>query len=207
LAVANYHQEEGHFPPAYLAGPDGRPWHSWRVLILPYMDNAALYAEYEFSEPWDGPRNPLLAERMPDVFAFAGFDGEGNTTTNFLAVVGPETAWPAPATVRLEDVTDDPSRTILVVENLGAGVHWMEPRDLKFADLDFTLNAPGGIGSVYDRPAVVTVDDAVRQLDDAISPETLRALLTVAGGEAVEETAERQWRLLPDGRNRPLREH
>jgi len=206
LAVAIYHQEEGHFPPAYVTGPDGRPWHSWRVLILRYMDSAGLYAAYDFSEPWDGPNNRKLAGRMPSLYAFSGFAEEGNTTTNFLAVVGPETAWPAPATARREDVTDGSSKTIMLVENLGAAVHWMEPRDLLFAEMDFSLNTPGGVGSVYDSPAVVTVGENVRQLDEDITPHTLRALLTIAGGEDVEETTERQRRLLPDGRKRPLRE-
>ena len=169
------------------------------------MEQSHLYEQYDFSEPWDGPNNRKLAALMPEVFAFSGLAGEGNTTTNFLAVVGPETVWPAPAAASRDDVLDGQSRTIMLVENLGAAVHWMEPRDLRFAEMDFALNTPGGIGSVYDRPAVATVDDAVRQLDEEISPETLHALLTIAGGEAVDENAERQWRPLLDGRKRPLR--
>ena len=55
MAVAHYRESKGKGPPAYIVGPDGRPWHSWRVLILPYIAKEELYNEYNFSEPWNGP--------------------------------------------------------------------------------------------------------------------------------------------------------
>ena len=59
----------------------------------------------------------------------------------------------------------------------------MEPRDLAFADMDFRLNTPGGVGSRYDDPAVAMLDGSVQRLRPAIQPDTLRALLTIRGGE------------------------
>ena len=82
-------------------GPDGRPWHSWRILILPYIEAEGLFEEYGFSEPWDGPNNRQLAGRMPRLYAFHGDERPGNTTTNYLAVIGPETAWPGASTVSI----------------------------------------------------------------------------------------------------------
>src|SRR5579872_1042254 len=52
LALAQYESQYGRFPPAYIADADGKPMHSWRVLILPYLDEESLYSEYDFSEPW-----------------------------------------------------------------------------------------------------------------------------------------------------------
>ena len=144
LAVANYHDANGHYPPAYLLGPDGRPWHSWRILILPYIEEKGLFDEYDFSESWDSPKNRRLAGRMPRLYAFHGDERPGNTTTNYLAVIGPETVWPGASTVSMEAVSDGLGVSILVVENQGAGVHWMEPRDLTLADIDFNINSPRG---------------------------------------------------------------
>src|SRR5262245_42706847 len=66
LALQNYHDTYGSFPPAFVLGPDGRPWHSWRVLILPFMECDPLYREYRFNEPWDGPNNRKLLAKMPE---------------------------------------------------------------------------------------------------------------------------------------------
>src|SRR5204863_151662 len=61
LALLNYREVYGCFPPAFIADESGRPMHSWRVLILPYIDHVSLYYEYRFDEPWDGPNNRKLS--------------------------------------------------------------------------------------------------------------------------------------------------
>jgi hypothetical protein len=206
LAVANYHDANGNYPPAYILGPEGRPWHSWRVLILPYIEQNELYKEYDFCEPWDGPNNQKLADRMPRTYALHGEGKPGNTITNYLAVVGPETVWPGSITQSNAEIKDASGQTILLVENLGAGIHWMEPRDLSFSEMDFRINSPSGINSKYEDPAIVMVDGSLRRLKKNLTPETLRALLTIQGGEAIEEDESRGFLFLPDGRLRPIRE-
>src|SRR5262245_46261269 len=119
--------------------------HSWRVLLLPYIEQNDLYKEYRFDEPWNGPNNRKLASRMPPTYFLHGEERPGNTTTNYLAVVGAETVWQGATGVSMDAVKDGTSSTILIVENKGAGVHWMEPRDLVFAEMDFKLNNPKGI--------------------------------------------------------------
>lgn len=69
LAMLNYHDVWNSFPPAYIADENGRPKHSWRVLILPYLEQQTLYDRYDFNEPWDGPHNSQLAALMPPVYA------------------------------------------------------------------------------------------------------------------------------------------
>ena len=206
MAVANYHEAHGNYPPAYIVGPDGRPWHSWRVLILPFLEEDKLFKEYNFSEPWDGPNNRKLADRMPRTFAFTGARRPGNTTANYLAVVGPETVWPGAATVTTADITDASSQTILLVESQDTGIHWMEPRDLPFADMDFRINNPGSITSPYTDPAVVMLDCSVKRLLPGLQPDTLRALFTIRGGESLDSNSSGGWTLLPDGRQRQLRQ-
>jgi hypothetical protein len=178
--------------------------HSWRILILPYIDQLPLFQAYDFKERWDGPKNQALASRMPRVYALSGEERPGNTTTNYLAIVGSETVWQGG--VAHESIKDGAGQTILMVENKGADVHWMEPRDLVFAQMDFTLNNPQGISTRYVDPAVVMVDGTIYRLTKNVEPATLRAMFTIAGGEKVAWDQEHGWHLLPDGRQRPAAE-
>src|SRR5678816_1789236 len=68
LALHNYHELCGSFPPAYFTDESGRPIHSWRVMILPQLDEMGLYSRYRWDEPWDGPNNSKLLSEMPAVY-------------------------------------------------------------------------------------------------------------------------------------------
>ncbi len=133
LALLNYQARYGTLPPAYVAAEDGRPMHSWRVLILPFLEYDELYAQYRFDEPWDGPNNRELAASMPAVFACPS-DKRGamsdNTKTNYLAVVGPTTLWPGRQALPVSAAGSDRAYTILVLESRSEAVEWMRPSDL-----------------------------------------------------------------------------
>jgi hypothetical protein len=131
LALQNYDDEHGSFPPAYTLGPDGKPWHSWRVLILPQLGEEKLYKEYRFDEPWDTEHNLTLVNRMPAAFGCPA-NRNGSGTTPYLAVVGERTVWPGPNTQNLEriEVNKGASNTILLMEADSSDVVWIEPRDL-----------------------------------------------------------------------------
>ena len=134
IALQNYHQRYGCFPPAFVAGEDGRPKHSWRVLILPFLGQQALYDAYDFRQPWNGPRNQQLAAKMPDVYRCEGDERTSRRTspdrTPYLAVVGPHTAWPGATSRKLTDFVDRPSETVAVLEADPQDVAWLEPGDL-----------------------------------------------------------------------------
>ena len=176
--------------------------HSWRVLILPFIEQHAVYEQYDFSQPWNSPSNSKLADQMPQMYAFHETYRPGLTETNYLAVVGKETIWPGSVARASLDVSDDRETTILLVENHGQKVHWMEPRDLDFNTMDFQINSPAGVSSVYEDPAVVTDSGQVYRLGD-VSKETLRAFLTANGGEVVPKLDEAIGPL-SDGRDRPI---
>lgn len=204
MAVANYEATHGHYPPAFVPGPDGRPWHSWRVLVLPFIEQDPLFKRYRMDEPWDGPNNRPLAAERPKSYAFPGTEKDGSVVGNYLAVVGPETMWPGATPFRGQP--KDGGGTILVVENHGLAIPWTEPRDFTFSGMPFELQRPDGISSPYSTPAVATVDGTVRSLDPkGLPPEALRAMLTANGGEKLAETAE-GWRVIEDGRDRPPRD-
>src|SRR5579863_7317837 len=68
VALHQYHDAYGCFPPAYVMGNDGKPWHSWRVLLLPFLDQKPLYDRYRFDEPWNGTHNRDLHLLRPRVY-------------------------------------------------------------------------------------------------------------------------------------------
>lgn len=136
LAIHNYHHDFGCFPPAYVPDEHGNPMHSWRVLILPYLELGDVYEQYDFSQPWNSPDNMALARSHPeilDVFQCT-YDGNRDTGwTSYVAIVGQETVWPGAKSLDGEEVFSD-REAILLTEVKQSGIHWMEPRDLSYEE-------------------------------------------------------------------------
>ncbi len=162
--------------------------HSWRVLILPWLDQRAIYEQYHFDEPWDGPNNRRLHDLIVSAYACPSHAGQGNSTS-YAAVIGPGTAWGKSGSRTLGDFPDGPDRIIMLVEVTSPTIHWMEPRDLRFDRMGFTINGPDeptGISSDHPGGANVLLGDgSVSFIKDRTGQEDLRALLTAAGDEAV----------------------
>jgi hypothetical protein len=176
------------FPPAYVADKDGRPMHSWRVLILPYIEEKPLYAQYDFNEPWDGPHNRLLASKMPRWYHCEKDMPSGGTSTSYVAITGPETLLSDDACSSFADVKDSTPNTLAIVEVAASGINWMEPRDLPFAALGRGVNprAGRGISSCHPNGALVVFGDGhTDYLTDDTPIADLKALATKAGGEAI----------------------
>ncbi len=140
LALLNYESTYGSFPPAYVADEDGQPMHSWRVLILPYMEQS-LYEAYFFDEPWDGPNNRLLADRMPTIFMCPSSPSLP-TETNYMVVTGKGTLFPGAESRKISEITDGTANTILVVEVAKSGVNWMQPVDVSIESLAQGIGDP-----------------------------------------------------------------
>ncbi len=193
LAFYNYHDEFGSYPPAYVSDANGVPMHSWRVLILPYIDHADVYNRYDFTEPWDGPNNRTLARECEYFYCPNGPHSHERPYTDYVVIVGPDTAFPPGGTRSMEDITDGKENTILIVEAGDAGIHWMEPRDLSVDEMSFVVNdatSPSISSSHRAGPAVLFADSLkVFRLDASLHPETVRALTTVSGGEPVTRNA------------------
>ncbi len=132
-ALHNWRDTFGGFPPPVVRGPDGSPWHSWRVLILPFLGHSDLYNKYEFKEPWNGPNNQKLLKEIPNVYRFSSDERFPPTATHFVSIVGAGTAFkpeglinhdpdrwligdytPGVHGTKLENFTDGPSTTLLI---------------------------------------------------------------------------------------------
>lgn len=191
-ALDAYHQEFAAYPPAFVAGEDGAPRHSWRVLLLPYLGEEQLYKQYSFAEPWDGPNNSRLADRMPDVFASPLVSADlRDRQTAYQAVVGEGTAWRGDAPVTRAEITDRADRTILLVEHSRRPVHWLAPEDLQFARMGLSLRAEKDqalFAEESDQAHVLMVDHTVDALTGRLPKARLRELLEISDGKPDAET-------------------
>ena len=190
LGVQNYNDVYKCFPPVYTTDENGKPMHSWRVLILGFIEQKALFDRYDFNEPWNGPHNSQLAKEMPAVFRCPSDKANPGTITDYVAVVGPDTIWQPDKGTKFEDIKDGSSQTIAVIEASGAGINWMEPRDLPFAALNRGINPKQGPGISSGHPGAaiaVFADGHTQTIQEDISLETLKALFTKAGGEEIDE--------------------
>ncbi|PHR98005.1 MAG: hypothetical protein COA78_26680 [Blastopirellula sp.] len=183
LALHNYHDTYQTLPPAYFADEDGTPQHSWRVIILPFLEQNDLYDQYDFDQPWDSPANKQVLNQMPDVYnnpnsVAAAVDP---TATTYQAISGTNTVFDGTQPISFAAVTDGLSNTVWMVENYGRPVPWTKPVDISPADYiagkPFNGNPMGGInvgfadGSVQffpnDTPknkleATATINDGLR---------------------------------------------
>ena len=148
LALWSYQDQHGTLPPAVVTDADGNLAHSWRVLILPYLDSQEFYERYDFSEPWNGPHNLRLQEEYRRAgrgpFSCA-VSGSGPDATNYVAVTGPGTLWPTNGTGVLSDEMMSGAKPLaLVVEVPGMNVNWMEPKDINLDEaMARMLDHPG----------------------------------------------------------------
>jgi hypothetical protein len=135
LAIDVYNNAYGKLP-ADTHAPDGKPGLSWRVELLPYLEEDNLYQEFRKHEPWNSPHNASLLKRMPRVFAAPGREkeaAEGLTIYQGFNSPGAvfESHRPQPLTMDMIEKAHGRSDTILVIEATDA-VPWTRPIDVRF---------------------------------------------------------------------------
>jgi prepilin-type processing-associated H-X9-DG protein len=185
MALHVYHMRWGCFPPAYVKDESGAATHSWRTLILPELGQDGLYAQFDISEPWNSAKNVSVANTPLREYRCPADKAAGAFETNYFAVVGPGTAWPGDTGAKLSEFRDGTANTILLVEVVNYGIRWAEPRDLHILQMPMLLNAVRGPGpsSNHEHINVLFADGHIMSLSEDTSPEELRALLTINGGE------------------------
>ncbi|WP_422927939.1 DUF1559 domain-containing protein [Singulisphaera sp. PoT] len=185
LAMHNYHATYRRFPPAYTVDAQGKPLLSWRVLLLPYLEQDSLYKEFHLDEAWDSPHNRPLASRMPAVYRCPGMSRRlnANEMTTYVVPRGEGTIFPGTKEVDIKAITDGTSNTILTIDAGDAhATTWTKPQD-------WDADAAKEFGSLFGHHPEGTnfgyADGSVRFQKETINPNTLKAFLTRNGGEVI----------------------
>jgi hypothetical protein len=185
LALHFHHDTFKTFPAHASYSEDGKPLLSWRVHMLPFLEEQALYDQFHLDEPWDSEHNKKLIEQMPAVFLSPNSANTPDSgLTNYVAPMGEGFVFDGTEQgARLLDITDGLSNTIALVEvDDEHAVPWTAPEDWEYNEEDPTTGLFGlhpGIG------LVALCDGSVQAISEYIDVDTLRALFTRAGGEAV----------------------
>ncbi|MDA1053619.1 MAG: DUF1559 domain-containing protein [Planctomycetota bacterium] len=187
LAMHNFHDTYRALPAGYSADADGNPLLSWRVHILPFVEAGPLYDQFHLDEPWDSPHNKTLIAQMPEIYRCPNSTAEPGMT-NYLGIAGSDGVFVRPQAgdrlgTSFRDILDGTSNTIMTVEVPDeSAVIWTKPADFS-PDAEeptkgLTGMRPGGFQAAL-------TDGSVRFIAETIDVETLRALFTKSGGEAV----------------------
>ena len=181
LAFHNYHGTFKGFPGAGKSA-DGKAGLSWRVHLLPFIDQSALYQEFKLDEPWDSETNKALIEQMPEIFKTEGVEEAGKTSIH--VITGPGAPFAKDAAPKISAFLDGTSNTILVVQ-AGADTAdvWTKPGGLDFDPKD-PLKALGKLGESF---LALLGDGSVRSISIKIEAENLRRLFQLADGEVITD--------------------
>ena len=186
LALHNYHEANGSFPPAYTVDANGKPLHSWRTLILPFLDQEGLYRQIDLNEPWDSPKNQAFNQMILPTYHCA--TNSNPMDCSYVAIVGPNTIFQGPNGVKIPAITDGMSNTLMIVEVRGNTKSWMEPVDLDATTMRFQLNAsPTDPGSFHPGGMNASLaDGSVRFLSQSVDPKLIKSMTTINGNEPVQ---------------------
>jgi prepilin-type processing-associated H-X9-DG protein len=183
LAMHNYHDVNGAFPPAAIYDKDGKALLSWRVLLLPYIEQDNLYKQFHLDEPWDSEHNKKLLDKMPKTFASPAAANLREHKSSYLGFAGKGALFDGSKGKRFADITDGTSNTIMFIETKD-GVEWSKPGDVPF-DPDKPMPKVGGLHANGTNAAFC--DGSVRFLAESLKEATLKALVTIAGGEVIPD--------------------
>ncbi|MBO0697057.1 MAG: DUF1559 domain-containing protein [Zavarzinella sp.] len=190
-AMQKHHDALATFPNnSFETGGNGsRPLLSWRVHLLPYLGQDALYKQFKLDEPWDSPNNIKLLTRMPDVYGSPEARkkaGDGKTFYRGFTAPGgifekpPRPGDPVPR-IKITDIPDGTVNTILVID-AGEAVEWTKPDDL-----DFSPGRPrpalGGAYPNFPQVVVLMADGKVRMLTRSVPDQDLRLLIDRKDGK------------------------
>jgi hypothetical protein len=203
IAMQAYNDTYGQLPPAVVYDRDGKPLYSWRVLLLPFIEQNNLYTAFHLDEPWDSPNNKPLLASMPRTYLQPGATPQEPYATYYQVFDGPGAAFdsdksngliPCPAGLpgmglqqgrnksRIPMTFPDGTANTILIAEAGDPVPWTKPADLRW-DPKGPLPKFGGM--FHGDMNVALADGETRFLRKGLSEQTLRAAITANGGEVL----------------------
>jgi hypothetical protein len=180
----NHHDVFRIFPAAAVQSPDGKPLLSWRVKVLPYIEQQALYDQFHLDEPWDSPHNKQFISKMPAVYRAPRSKVADQGKTNYLGVSGKDAVFFGGEKKWIGDIRDGTSNTMMVVEASDEkAVTWTKPDDFEF---DPQNPMAGLVGRQRGGFLALLCDGSVHFVQETIPADLLNAAFTVNGGERID---------------------
>jgi type II secretory pathway pseudopilin PulG len=180
IALAQYESTYKCYPPAYTLDASGNRLHSWRALILPFLDEPALYESIDFSKPWNDPVNSHLLTSDVPIFRCPHMPQAG--TSNYVVLEGPDCALKGGDTTTIAEIVDGLANTVMLVEvSNDAAVAWAEPKDMSvetFLNQPLRSNHSGGAH-------VATCDVSVKLASEQMDSRVKQAISTRSGNESI----------------------
>lgn len=192
LAMHNHHDTYRSLPPAYSQSKEGKPLLSWRVHILPFIEEQQLYSEFHLDEPWDSEHNKKLIARMPKIYQSPGGNAQPGRT-QYLAIGGEKGIFPKPSAateghtggVRFAEVTDGLSNTIMAIEaGPDSAEIWTKPEEFVPNEKEPLQGVTGARNGGF---MAALGDGSVRFISNSIDPEVLLLLFKRNDGQAIPE--------------------
>ena len=183
LSMHNYNSTYNGFPAAAICDKKtGKPLLSWRVSILPYIEEYALYKQFKMDEPWDSEHNLKLAKNMPNVYLHPKANKPGDNKTHYRLFYGKGAAFELDKSVKIPTFTDGTSNTIMVVE-AEEPVVWTNPNDFGY---DPTKALPKML-SIDGKFSAAYCDGSVRTFKMPIDQEILKLLIQKNDGKPIPQ--------------------
>ncbi len=215
LAIRNYESAHRRYPPQAYRGKDGKPTVSWRVLILPYLEEAQLFQQFKLDEPWDGPHNKALLQKMPDVYRDPIYGDSKTTFTSYAGVAGPGTIFPTDGPdskglrgegnrdgLQESDIADGYSKTLFVgTVSPQQKIPWTKPEDIICIDKLPAFGKPGSFAAPFKTAThsagLFSYGDAhVQSIRSDVDMTEFHKLVTCSGGEPIDDSKIRE--LVPE---------
>ncbi len=182
VAIHNYCAASKRLPPRYFVDQQGNRLYSWRVALLPYLEQKALYKLIKLDQPWDSKSNQRMTSTVISVLSQVSGD---RIKTRMRAPVYPGSLWHGDGPPKtFQDVNDGLSNTIALIHAPeSAAIEWANPEP-------WVISTDDPMGDVFrDRESAVVMllDGSARVLKKAeMTKEKLHALLTIDGRETID---------------------
>lgn len=183
LALHNYHDTYGTFPPQKTVDAAGTDLQSWRTALLPYLDQQTLYDEADSTLPWDAPANQQLRETSVPVYHCPSLTSNTSPQdTTYLGLTGPTAAFPPSGCRSVSEMTAGTANVAMVHElTEDQRVLWMMPRDVAASELLEMQSSPtwpheGG-------SHVLFADGHVDFISGEVDIESRKAMISITNGQ------------------------